>query len=152
MQQEKVQIYNLGGVEKLSVVSLRHAIRMLHRGVARVHTAKPGEKFGAYERPVAVELLQYVFAKWMYQTTGRTMYSKSGVLRRDKHTCAYCGRTAQTVDHVIPQARGGLSTWLNTVAACWTCNQRKADSSLRESGMKLQWLPYTPAFEQVYTR
>lgn len=149
---ESVVIYNLGGTEKLGIVSLHKAVRMLHRGVARVHTSKEGERFGPYERPTAVELVTYVFAKWMYQTTGKTLYSKSGILRRDKHTCAYCGRTATTVDHVIPKSQGGLSNWMNVVAACWADNQRKADKSLAQSGMKLQWLPFVPTFDQAYKR
>lgn len=147
-----VTIYNLGGTEKLGVVSLRHAVRMLHRGVARVHTSKEGDRFGIYERPTAVELLQYVFAKWMYNQTGKTVYSKSGVLRRDKHTCAYCGRTAQTVDHVVPRCQGGQSTWTNVVAACWKDNQLKAGRTPKQAGMKLQWKPFTPTFEQAYAR
>lgn len=147
-----VVIYNLGGTEKLGVVSLQKAVHMVHRGVARVHTSKEGDRIGPYERPTAVELVQYIFAKWMYNKTGKTPYSKSAVLRRDKHTCAYCGRTATTVDHVIPKSQGGKSDWLNVVAACWTDNQRKADKSLEQVGMKLQWKPFVPSFEQAYAR
>lgn len=29
------------------------------------------------------------------------------VLRRDCHTCAYCGARANTVDHKVPKSRGG---------------------------------------------
>lgn len=146
-----VVIYNLGGTERLGVVSLRHAVRMVHRGVARVHTSR-GDKIGPYERPTAVELLQYVFAKWMYRATGRTLYSKPGVLRRDHHTCGYCGRTAQTVDHVIPRCQKGESTWLNTIAACWTCNQRKGGNRPDQVGMKLQWKPFIPSVDQAYAK
>lgn len=147
-----VVIYNLGATEKLGVVSLQHAVRMVHRGVARIHTSKEGERFGPYEWPTAVELVRYVFAKWIYQQTGKTFYSKSGVLRRDKHRCAYCGRTATTVDHVLPRAQGGTSVWLNVVAACFDCNQRKADRTPEQAGMRLQWMPFMPTFEQAYSR
>ncbi|MFM7646841.1 MAG: HNH endonuclease [Cyanobium sp.] len=30
-------------------------------------------------------------------------------------------------DHVVPQSRGGTSTWENCVLACLGCNRRKAD-------------------------
>jgi len=34
------------------------------------------------------------------------------VLRRDRHTCQYCGTSKQlTLDHVIPRAQGGSHTW-----------------------------------------
>ena len=38
------------------------------------------------------------------------------VLRRDRHTCQYCGNQKQlTLDHVIPRAQGGQHTWDNVV-------------------------------------
>jgi HNH endonuclease len=51
------------------------------------------------------------------------------VLRRDNHTCRYCGRSAPeveiTVDHVIPVALGGRDEASNLVAACRDCNGGK---------------------------
>lgn len=145
-----VVIYNMGGQEIVGRVSVRHAIKMVHRKVARVHTAREGERLGEYEIPEAVELLQYVFAKWLYATTGQTFYSKKGVLRRDNYTCAYCGRSANTVDHVLPRKLGGESTWENSVAACFDCNQKKGHKTLKQAKMALQWTPFTPTFKQAY--
>lgn len=55
------------------------------------------------------------------------------VLRRDNHTCRYCGGRAPdvvlTVDHVIPTALGGSDDPSNLVAACRDCNAGKASSS-----------------------
>ncbi|MGW4128000.1 HNH endonuclease [Amycolatopsis japonica] len=52
------------------------------------------------------------------------------VLRRDNHTCRYCGATAPnvklTVDHVVPSALGGTDDPSNLVAACSGCNSGKA--------------------------
>jgi 5-methylcytosine-specific restriction enzyme A len=43
--------------------------------------------------------------------------------------CHYCGRvvgrSALTMDHVVPLARGGRSTKGNVVPACRDCNSRK---------------------------
>lgn len=51
------------------------------------------------------------------------------VLRRDNHTCRYCGASAPevslTVDHVVPQALGGSDEPSNLVAACAACNNGK---------------------------
>lgn len=51
------------------------------------------------------------------------------VLRRDNHTCRYCGAEApgvkMTVDHVVPQALGGSDDPTNLVAACEPCNSGK---------------------------
>jgi len=59
----------------------------------------------------------------------RTRYE---VLRRDGHSCRYCGSTAAdsplTVDHVVPTALGGDDAPENLVAACRDCNAGKAAS------------------------
>lgn len=52
------------------------------------------------------------------------------ILRRDNHTCRYCGANAPdvklTVDHVVPEALGGTDKPENLVAACEGCNGGKA--------------------------
>ena len=52
------------------------------------------------------------------------------ILRRDKHTCRYCGAMAPdvplTVDHVIPSALGGSDEPTNLVTACQPCNAGKS--------------------------
>jgi hypothetical protein len=52
------------------------------------------------------------------------------ILRRDSHTCRYCGAKAPdvalTVDHVIPITLGGGDDPSNLVTACQGCNAGKA--------------------------
>ena len=52
------------------------------------------------------------------------------ILRRDGHTCRYCGATAPEVplrvDHVVPVALGGSDDPSNLVAACEPCNSGKS--------------------------
>lgn len=139
-----VLIYNAGGGEVHDVKPLRHAVTMLHRGVARVREAAEGEPFGPYTRPQSVELVRYVYARWKYERTVPATFSFKAVLRRDRYTCAYCGRSATTVDHVVPRCQDGPSTWENTVAACRTCNERKGGRTPAEAGMQLMWTPTQP--------
>lgn len=71
--------------------------------------------------------------------TNRTLF------RRDDYVCQYCGRHRKnledyeklTADHIVPESRGGKYEWLNVVTACSTCNHRKADRSLEDSGMRI---------------
>jgi hypothetical protein len=42
--------------------------------------------------------------------------------------CLYCGRPSESIDHVHPRSRGGLSVTENCVPACLACNGRKGDS------------------------
>jgi hypothetical protein len=65
--------------------------------------------------------------------TKRTRFE---VLKRDNHTCRYCGGVAPdailTVDHVLPISLGGSDDPTNLVAACRDCNMGKASTSPTE--------------------
>lgn len=129
-------------------VSLRHAVRMLCRGVAEVHEAEPDRIIGVYPLPRVVRLINYVVTRWRF-SNGPT-WTRVGVLRRDEHRCQYCGvEGANTVDHVVPRSLGGKSTWRNTVAACNACNQRKRDRTPVQSGMRLLAEPRNPTWAFV---
>jgi len=58
--------------------------------------------------------------------------------------CYYCGVPltlgSATKDHLTPQARGGDSSLLNIVPACWTCNQRKGTMTAPEFRAKFPTL------------
>lgn len=125
-------------------VSLRHAVRMLCRQVAEIEESEPDIRFGIWPMPKIVRLLRYVVTKWRF--TDGPAWSRFGVLNRDSRKCGYCGGRGTTVDHVVPQARGGKSTWVNTVAACNACNQRKADRTPAEAGMTLLFKPHAPSW------
>ncbi|HAA26455.1 MAG TPA: HNH endonuclease [Cyanobacteria bacterium UBA8553] len=72
------------------------------------------------------------------------------VLRRDKHTCQYCGSTKQlTLDHVIPRSKGGKHSWDNVVIACEQCNSRKGDRTPNQAGMILRTHPKAPIHPAV---
>ncbi|HEY3502290.1 MAG TPA: HNH endonuclease [Actinocatenispora sp.] len=131
-------------------VDVRHAIRMLHRRVAVVHEAVPDRRYGGYPVPRVVRLVRYVVTRWRFGA--RPAWSKRGVLVRDGHRCAYCGGRAATLDHVLPRSRGGANTWLNTVAACGGCNQRKGDRTPAEAGMPLRIAPAVPAWAALTPR
>ncbi len=133
------------GYEPLHRVTVRHAIKMLHREVAVVEESRAGLTFGPYPFPTVLRLIRYVAMKWRYATGGAPLCTKDGVKRRDK-VCAYCGGPAETVDHVLPKSRGGASTWTNLVAACSPCNHAKANRTPDEAGMRLQVQPYVPAY------
>lgn len=67
--------------------------------------------------------------------------SRIAILRRDRHTCTYCGRPGYTVDHIVPKSRGGRYTWQNLVTACAECNVTKADRTPEEADMTMLFDP-----------
>jgi 5-methylcytosine-specific restriction endonuclease McrA len=80
--------------------------------------------------------------------------TKSKLLRRDRHTCAYCGdgfgAADLQVEHIVPDSRGGAYSWMNLVAACGPCNGRKADRTPEEANMPLLYLPYVPSRHEAF--
>jgi 5-methylcytosine-specific restriction endonuclease McrA len=121
-------------------VSVPHAVRMLHRKVAVVEEAED-RLIGPYPWPKVVRLIRYVYQRWI---TNSDRFTRIGMLRRDKYICRYCRKYGDTLDHVIPESRGGRTDWLNCVTACDACNAEKADRTPKEAGMRMLWEPYVP--------
>jgi 5-methylcytosine-specific restriction endonuclease McrA len=129
--------------EPLGVVSSRRAVVLvLTQRADLVHGS--GNELRSerltVEVPTVIRLRQYV--RVPYQR--RAALSRRGVFLRDRGVCQYCGRKAESIDHVIPRARGGAHVWENVVAACRPCNAKKRDRLLEDSGMRLHKRPEAP--------
>jgi len=73
--------------------------------------------------------------------------TRKSLLIRDNDKCAYCGGTADTIDHVHPRSLGGEHKWTNVVAACKRCNNSKSDRLLEDIGWTLPFDPISPSRE-----
>ncbi|MFN6584455.1 MAG: HNH endonuclease [Aulosira sp. ZfuVER01] len=72
------------------------------------------------------------------------------VLRRDHHSCQYCGsKKSLTLDHVIPRSQGGPHAWNNVVIACERCNSYKGNRTPFEAGMQLRTKPKAPVHPAI---
>ena len=137
------------GYEPLAVVSFKRALVLVMNEKATVveHT-ETDPVWGtrrSYERPAVIILTRYVRVPG-----GRHVpVTRRGVLRRDNHHCAYCGKAASTIDHVLPRSRGGRTTWENVVASCGRCNLSKGSKTLKQAGMHLRRKPVRPSPEQL---
>lgn len=62
---------------------------------------------------------------------------RAALFERDKWTCAYCGEKVTlenaTLDHLIPQYKGGKNTKDNLKTACLTCNSIKSGKTYEEA-------------------
>jgi hypothetical protein len=74
--------------------------------------------------------------------------TKEMLLARDRHVCAYCAQRFRAeqldLEHIVPKSKGGEDSWMNLVAACKACNNRKAARTPEAAGMKLHYVPYVP--------
>jgi len=81
-------------------------------------------------------------------------FSRRNIFKRDRFTCQYCGRQPGseelTVDHVMPRAQGGTSSWQNCVLACIGCNAKKADRTPEQARMPLRHNPVRPVWQPLY--
>ena len=81
-------------------------------------------------------------------------FSRRNIFKRDHYTCQYCGvqpgGDELTIDHVVPRAQGGISSWTNCVLACVACNKRKADRTPTQAGFRLRKPPVRPAWKPLY--
>ncbi len=80
----------------------------------------------------------------------KVAFTRFNLFLRDEFCCQYCGSRGElTFDHVLPRARGGITSWDNVVAACSTCNLRKGSKLLKTSGMSLRKPPRKPGSEEL---
>lgn len=93
--------------------------------------------------PAVVRLLSYVKA-----FRKSVKFSRLNIFHRDKFTCQYCGIQPGiknlTFEHIIPKSRGGKTNWENITTACYPCNIRKGNKTLKEARMKLLSIPKEP--------
>ena len=81
-------------------------------------------------------------------------FTRATLFLRDEFTCQYCGYKGKdlTFDHVVPKSRGGKTRWDNVVAACQSCNLRKAAKTTSQAGFKLKKVPTKPSSEVLLNK
>src|SRR5256885_7288182 len=145
------------------ITSVRRAFSLLYQGLAKVvdqqyrtfdyeswsalSASLHEETIGLTDRIVRVPRVILLVA---YDRVPKrhVRFSRFNVFARDKNTCQYCGhsfpRNELNLDHVIPRAQGGTSTWENVVCSCLRCNRQKGGRSPDEAGMNLLRRPMRP--------
>lgn len=75
-------------------------------------------------------------------------FTRDNLFERDQYRCQYCGKNYSeeklNMDHVIPRADGGRTSWENIVTACIPCNTQKANRLPHQAGMHLIKKPVRP--------
>ena len=75
-------------------------------------------------------------AVWIDEQTIQLLYNpftyrdhRKATLKRDRHTCLWCGLSATTVDHIVPSSKGGSDLPQNLLASCMECNTKRGNRS-----------------------
>jgi 5-methylcytosine-specific restriction endonuclease McrA len=130
--------------EPISICNAKKAIVLIYLGKAEIVERLDGEVKSVRTSipfPTVVRLQIYI-----YRPFTPVVLSRKNILRRDHHTCQYCGKTGSplTVDHIIPRHLGGKHTWENLVCACVRCNNAKGHRTPEQAEMRLQKKPSKP--------
>ncbi len=136
--------------EPLNVCSTRRALSLVFGGKAEIILNGRGKIRSAsaeFDMPSVIKL-GYLIRRPRLQVS----LTKREVLRRDNHTCQYCGRQNfyLTIDHVLPRRLGGKHEWSNVVAACPPCNRRKGGKTPKNAHMTLRQSPAKPSPSAYY--
>ncbi|MDX1650246.1 MAG: HNH endonuclease [Myxococcota bacterium] len=147
----------------IHVTSVRRAFSLLYQGIARVvdekyqtfdfeswrqlAVARDADAIGTSSGPIRVPRV-IVLVAFDRLPRRHVRFSRINIMARDNFQCQYCGtkpaRAELNLDHVVPRALGGRSTWLNVVTSCVDCNRRKGGRTPRQAGMKLRMRPARP--------
>jgi len=121
-----------------SIISTERAFVINYKGNAVVLAEHP-ELFlhpvYKFKKPSIIRVFKYVKTQ-----IHKVPLNRENVYRRDGFCCVYCGdenRKTLTLDHVIPQSKGGRDSWDNLVTACKKCNSEKSNLTLEEYGKEI---------------
>lgn len=130
--------------EPLNAVGITRAMNLIVSGKA-VTIETDGKVFHSVDNKFEVPTV--LLLKKQVPHTRRSIkgFSKRLILARDNYTCVYCGKHANTIDHVNPKAKGGQDTYENCVASCVKCNSHKGSKTLEQMGWSLPFKPKTPS-------
>ena len=116
--------------------------------VSEVESRQLRSVSATFSFPSIIRLKSYIYLPYK-----KVPLTRQNLFRRDSNSCVYCGDTRHlTVDHVVPRAQGGRTTWTNLVTACIRCNAEKGDLTPEEAGMDLAYRPFRPSFLMFVSR
>jgi 5-methylcytosine-specific restriction endonuclease McrA len=150
------------------VTSVRRAFSLLYQGVAKALddeyrlydfedwaalSAAGHDSVSTVRQTLRVPRV-VVLSAYDHLPKGRVRFSRVNIYARDRDTCQYCGRTLSrselNLDHVVPRAQGGRTTWENVVCACVPCNLRKGGRTPEQAGMTLLARPARPRWTPLF--
>lgn len=126
--------------EPLHFASCKRALTMLVKGTAVAEENRDVYVHVMLKLPSVIRLRNYKRIPARQQTLTR-----KHIYIRDGYLCQYCSKPLKgqdmTLDHVIPESKGGKSTWENLIACCSLCNRKKGNKTLEEWGIPLLKTP-----------
>lgn len=122
--------------EPSQVTTVKNAVKLIAKSAAIAVDNLEYELIPGFPAPSVIRLTRHNYIPHRSQNVNR-----KHLYLRDKYTCQYCYKkfpsNELTLDHIIPQSRGGKNTYHNLCTCCKRCNSSKADRTPEEAGMVL---------------
>lgn len=135
------------GLVPLRTVDWQDAIRNVFEGKATVV-----EEYGDWvvrSPSVSMNVPSVIINREYVKPRYGISFTRENLYIRDDYTCQYCherfGWDDLTFDHVVPRSHGGPQNWLNIVAACYPCNNRKSNNARIVPSR----MPYRPSYWEM---
>lgn len=155
MQAESVRVFSYRALllnssyEPMKIVSWQKALILWFQGKVEIvehHSVFARSVYHSFQVPSVIRLKTYVRPR----SYGAVRFCRENVYIRDNFTCQYCGEKFSpkhlTLDHIVPASKDGPKSWTNVVAACRSCNQRKANRTPEVARMPLLSQPAVPTW------
>lgn len=117
----------------LSVIDWRRAITLVY--LKKVHVLETYANWHVHSERLTLNVPSVCMTTEYFNYKKTVRFSRHNVYLRDLFQCQYCGDTFDyddlTIDHVIPRASGGRTTWENSVTCCFPCNSAKGNKFAR---------------------
>ncbi|MBM4064904.1 MAG: HNH endonuclease [Planctomycetes bacterium] len=122
----------------------------------RAKSGLPDEDNTSWIRTVSFEIevpkiIRLLFYEKLPQSNVK--FNRRNIFARDENRCQYCGQKFPTselsLDHIVPKAYDGKTTWTNIVCACTDCNKKKGGRTPIQARMKLIRKPVKPKHSPI---
>lgn len=122
--------------EPVSITRAKNALKLLVKGSAVAEEDYGVEVYPGIPLPSVIRLRNYKKIPIRI-----SVLTRDNIYARDRYICQYCGKRFQsrdlTLDHIMPESRGGKFSWENLAAACVFCNRKKGNKTPDEADMPL---------------
>ncbi len=154
--------------QPVHVTSVKRAFSLLYQGVAKaidnqykLYEFADWAELSAVEHDSVATIHKrirvprvLVLSAYEHLPKGRVRFSRLNIYARDGDTCQYCGRKLArnelNLDHVLPRAHGGKTSWENVVCSCVPCNLKKGGRTPDGASMKLLKKPVRPRWTPFF--
>ncbi len=76
---------------------------------------------------------QYLYNLYTTSSAEARRLWRKQIREKWEYQCAYCGSGDKlTIDHIVPQSKGGMDFTKNVVCCCHSCNQDKGHTPWEE--------------------